>query len=257
MPMKNNKKPIIGLTMTQVVKENQIELWKEYVDSIAKAGGIPILLPSLADFSFYDEYLDEVDGLFITGGDDIMPCEYGEEPLAGFKLEWPMTPERDRFEIEITKKALERNMPVLGVCRGLQIINVVFGGTIFQDIDMQTNRSLKLKHFQECPYWYCQHEIIVDSNSKFYEIMDGEKNIRVNSMHHQAIGKLGTNISVSATAHDGIIEAIECNEYDYAIGVQWHPERLYEREKKWYKLFHSFVVASQAYQSNIKKDKVV
>lgn len=241
----NAKKPVIGLTVTQVLNDNTVSIWKEYMDAIARAGGLPILLPTLADFNDYEGYLDCIDGLFLTGGQDVMPREYGEECLSGFQLGWPMTPQRDAFELAITQKALARNMPVLGVCRGAQVLNVTLGGTLYQDIDTQlTTRTPALKHFQECPYWSVQHKITLDTSSKLCQIM-GQSQLWVNSMHHQSVHQLGQGLVAVATAGDGVVEAVESKDHRYAIGVQWHPERMYEKDDAWYALFHSFVIAAQ------------
>ncbi len=240
------KRPVIGLTVTQNLDDNTVAIWKEYMDAIAKAGGLPLLLPTHGDFSYYPEYLDCIDGLFLTGGQDIMPSAYGEESLAGFQIGWSMVPERDAFELEITKQALARNMPILGVCRGIQVLGVALGGSLVQDIDTQCkDRALPLKHFQECPYWAAQHRVTLDETSKLYQVMGQSKVLWVNSMHHQAVCKLGEGVQVAARSTDGIIEAIEAPAYDYVLGVQWHPERMYAKDDSWYDLFHSFIEAAQ------------
>lgn len=235
-----SKKPVIGITSTHVAEERKIELWLEYAEAVAAGGGIPLILPALESFSEYNRYCEVVDGLLISGGQDLLPNTYGEEALDGFKLGWNMTPERDIFEFEIIKKSMEMNLPILGICRGMQSMAVANGGSLYQDIDTCVNRDKRIKHFQECPYWYESHQVEVEKDSILYKVF-GEKFLYTNSLHHQSIKTVPEGFKVTARAMDGIIEAIESTEHSFVLGVQWHPERLFHKNPKWIKLFQLFI----------------
>jgi putative glutamine amidotransferase len=124
---------VIGITSTWSPERNQHELWDAYTAAVSMAGGIPIILPAISSYSSYDAYLDIIDGLILSGGQDIMPLCYGQEPQTGFELTWQMEPTRDSFELELCRRALERNLPILGICRGEQLLAVANGGTLWQD----------------------------------------------------------------------------------------------------------------------------
>jgi putative glutamine amidotransferase len=128
-----NHQAVIGITSTWSPERNQHELWDAYTAAVSMAGGIPIILPATSSYSSYDAYLDIIDGLILSGGQDIMPLSYGQEPQTGFELTWQMEPTRDNFELELCSRALERNLPILGICRGEQLLAVANGGTLWQD----------------------------------------------------------------------------------------------------------------------------
>lgn len=214
-------KPFIGVSVSIDDGENLYQSGKANSLAIEEAGGIPILLPFLQDNDSIDELVDRLDGLYLTGGGDIDPICFNEEP---HKALGTVQPHRDAFELTITKKMLEKNKPVLGVCKGAQIINVASGGDIFQDIYSQIDQEL-LQHNQKRNKEYPSHTVEVVAGSLLHKLIGGKK-IRVNSFHHQAIRKVGENFIITARASDGIVEAIESKAHRFALGVQWHPEHL-------------------------------
>tara|TARA_Y100000590_G_scaffold179837_1_gene205025 strand:- start:113 stop:664 length:552 start_codon:yes stop_codon:yes gene_type:complete len=159
-----------------------------------------------------------IDGLIITGGNyDISPKLYGEKATIDYKEKI----DRTNFEIKICKKSLEKNIPVLGICGGEQVLNVCLGGTLIEDISKKIPNAIN--HEQIEPRNTTSHSVIIDPDSRLYNIIK-KKEINVNSAHHQSVDKPGKNIKISGRAKDGVIEAIENNKYKWCIGVQWHPE---------------------------------
>lgn len=230
--------------MTQTQKGFAVN--SPYVESITGAGGIPICLP-LGVEKESDTLFEVLDGLLLTGGVDVHPHFYKEEPhqeLGEVMLQ------RDQFEIALTHHALNQGIPILAICRGLQILNVALGGTLYQDIYTQCKGTVIL-HSQKAERSVATHFVDIEEKSKLYEIV-GKKRIAVNSMHHQSIKEVGNYINVVAKARDGIIEAAEMDEtiHPYCLAVQWHPEEMAVMEDEpAKKLFSSFVNATLEYKN--------
>ncbi|MDR3205344.1 MAG: gamma-glutamyl-gamma-aminobutyrate hydrolase family protein [Deltaproteobacteria bacterium] len=220
------KKPIIGVTTTLEWGKKRHELWTAYLLSLERAGAIPVILPSDCRCAHYTQYASLIDGLLLSGGQDVLPQFYAQEPISGFKAKWPMCPARDEFEIELTKVALSRNLPILGICRGLQLLCVAAGGALHQDIDLvNKDKEIRLRHFQYLQADRTSHRVILTKGSLISKIV-GSLEIEVNSLHHQAISRLPEGFLVSARAKDQVIEAMENPNLNFALGVQWHPEQL-------------------------------
>ena len=221
--------PVIGIT--------QCRLLPDYVESVRRAGGEPRVLQFQAEAS-----LEGLDGVLLTGGGDIDPARYHETPHS--KTEAPDAP-RDAFELGLARLALERDVPMLGVCRGLQVVNVASGGTLIQDIPSEVSQALG--HDVDHPLYAIAHEVWVARGSALSIVMQeplGEGEVlQVNSRHHQAIKQTASGFEVSATAPDGIIEAIERPHARFCIAVQWHPENFW-RTGEFRALFEEFVKAS-------------
>lgn len=230
-------KPIIGLTMHPV--EGKMEINNTYIEAIKRAGGIPICLPYM-DEEMMDIVLDGVHAVLLIGGYDVNPLIFGQEPH--YKL-GQVIDERDQSELLMTKKAFERNMPILGICRGEQVLNVAFGGTLYQDIDTQVDNVLK--HTQASKRHELTHTVEL-LPSKLQQII-GADSILTNSFHHQAVDAVAPGFLMNARAKDGVIEGIEHSEHPYCIGVQWHPEGL-QNDAPSDKLFQSFIDAATAYK---------
>ncbi len=216
-------RPRIGLTLDfeepgGYSKFPWLALRQNYAGSIIAAGGLPIALPH-APAELVDAYLDQLDGLVVTGGAfDIDPALYGaadRHPTVALKAE------RTAFEWAITEQALARDLPVLGICGGQQLLNVVLGGTLIQHIPDAVAGALA--HEQPNPRDEPGHEVAVLPGTFLHRLV-GVTSLAVNSAHHQAADRLGEGVVVSATAPDGVIEAIEHRRYRFCIGVQWHPE---------------------------------
>ncbi|MBM7705924.1 putative glutamine amidotransferase [Chryseomicrobium aureum] len=211
-------KPLIGISAE--MSQNQDHFWLPfvYVETVLKYGGLPLMIPVMGDENL-DELSLRLDGLFITGGEDIDPSYYNENPH--LKL-GKIAPEIDQMESELVKLMLELDKPYIGVCRGLHMLNIVQGGTMFQDIHAQREEKSYL-HLQKGPRTYRSHEVELDLDSKIGKIL-GEEKFRVNSFHHQACDQVGRDLKVVARATDGIIEAMESKTHEFAFGFQWHPE---------------------------------
>ncbi|MBU8899755.1 gamma-glutamyl-gamma-aminobutyrate hydrolase family protein [Corallococcus sp. H22C18031201] len=219
------RRPNIGITPDFVQPADsafpRYELKVPYADAVLRAGGLPFVLPYSDDASCVEAYLDRVSGLLVTGGAfDIPPEAYGEKVRDGMGQ---VKEGRTAFETQLMRGALKRNMPVLGVCGGMQLLNVVLGGTLFQDIGREVPgaREHEQKHDRTQP----QHPVEVRSGTLLAEAV-GHGQLMVNSTHHQAVARPGTDVTVSAVAPDGVVEAIESTATGFALGVQWHPEMM-------------------------------
>ena len=247
-------KPIIAITGNFVDGETCIA--DRYYKSIVKAGGIPFIMPPLADKDVIINTLDRVDGLLLTGGGDVNPLWVGEEPSPSLRS---INRERDEAELLTVSLAYNRNIPILGICRGIQVLASALGGTVDQDIaeafsashsvnnSGQTQHAL-IKHSQDADRNEPTHTVKISKDTTLYSIYNTEY-LAVNSMHHQAVRSGGKRFNVSAIAPDGVIEAIESNEFKPIMGVQWHPEWLEESGKN---LF-SWLVKSASEFSDAKK----
>jgi putative glutamine amidotransferase len=207
-----------------------------YLESVYMAGGIPVPLPIISDDEVIETYLGMLDGLLLTGGVDISPLMYGENPI---KEVTGISIGRDEFEFKLFKKALEIDLPILGICRGMQLINAACGGTLFQDIYAQRKNTLGHDPY-DTPYDTLYHSVRIEKGSKLYEIFE-KTNIHVNSFHHQAVKDLGSDIRATAFSSDGIIEGIELDNKSFVVGVQWHPEGLTIKHPEFSSLFNRLV----------------
>jgi len=197
------------------------ELKVPYGEAVLRAGGLPFALPYTDDPACIEAYLDRVSGLLVTGGAfDIPPEAYGEEAREGLGA---LKVSRTTFEAALMRAALKRNMPVLGVCGGMQLLNVVLGGTLYQDIarELPGARQHEQTHARDQP----QHPVEVKDGTQLAEAL-GRGPLMANSTHHQAVKTVGEGVVLSALAPDGVVEAIEAPKYAFALGVQWHPEYL-------------------------------
>ncbi|HDO26108.1 MAG TPA: gamma-glutamyl-gamma-aminobutyrate hydrolase family protein [Nitrospirae bacterium] len=217
---------MIGITGD--VEKNRFSVKIVYAEAVARAGGYPVFLPPSSDRNAAKRLAGLIDALLISGGYDIAPAFYGEKRKASMRL---ISPERFHFERNILRAIMARKKPVLGVCYGVQFLNVALGGTLYQDLAKQKKDAISHRS---------GHKVEIYKGSKLYYIL-GKENIKVNSDHHQGIKKPGKGIIVSASSGDGLTEAIELEDYPCFIGVQWHPEMLSDRHSK--KLFKSFVNA--------------
>lgn len=220
-------KPVIGITPTTDGEKYRIN--HEYCDAVIKSGGTPVILPY--DIENIDEILLSVDAVLLSGGGDIHSQFYGEE-LHGLAKD--IHKERDEFEIGLCHSALQLNKPLLCICRGMQVLNVATGGTIIQHI---------AAHSQKQDKSIATQEIKVVKNTPLYDIFKKQQ-IMVNSLHHQAVFKLGTDIEVCAEFSDGIIEAIYHKGAKFALGVQWHPESMIDSAEQ-QKIFDAFVKSAE------------
>ncbi|HHT9155910.1 MAG TPA: gamma-glutamyl-gamma-aminobutyrate hydrolase family protein, partial [Candidatus Tripitaka sp. YC43] len=198
-------KPFIGINCDlQGEKPRRLSLYCEYYEAVKMAGGIPILLAPLEEVKDIEGLLNRLDGLILSGGDDVWPERYGQTRHARTNL---VSKERDTFDFQLVRQALDMDIPMLGICHGIQLINVVMGGTLIQDIPSHSKVT---------------HKVTVGRGTHLCEFIKTDE-LMVNSSHHQAIDRLGEGLKVSATAEDGIVEAVEGTRHSLVMGVQWHP----------------------------------
>lgn len=230
-------KPLIGLTCqydySQRRKYNKINY--TYIDAIKRVGGIPIILPIVNESDIIERYLGIVQGIILTGGGDAAPLLYGEEPIREVDS---ICYERDNMELKIIKRAYEIEIPIFGICRGIQMINIALGGTIYQDIYRQIPNSLGHNAGSSIEGGYHTIEIVKDSI--LFEIFKKER-IQVNSEHHQSVRALGNNLRINATSLDGVIEGIESTNDKFVLGVQFHPEAMIDKHEEILNIFKYFV----------------
>lgn len=215
--------PVIALTPSWNAEAQRVSVPYTYVAAVLQAGGAPFVIPPSDNDSAVCEALDRADGLILTGGDDVDPAVYGEEKLACCG---ETTPLRDRLEQTLIRHALERGMPILGICRGIQILNAALGGALYQDIAEQFGTQLKHPR-SDIPIGDA-HTVRIEKGTLLYSIY-GVDECPVNSRHHQGLKKIAPGMRISAWAPDGLPEAIEAEDGRPVLGVQWHPEGLIER----------------------------
>ncbi|GHO93739.1 gamma-glutamyl-gamma-aminobutyrate hydrolase [Reticulibacter mediterranei] len=213
---------------------------RAYVHAVERAGGVPILIPILDDLNGLNTLLPRLDGLLISGGIDVDPRNYQEEPHPRLGR---TNPKLDDMEIELVRWALQENIPLLGICRGMQILNVALGGSLYQDLEELYPDSLKHPNW-ELPRNHIAHTIAVEPGSRMAEIL-GESQIPTNSLHHQGVKKVGEGVTVSGRAEDGVVELIEVNGPHFMLAAQCHPEELHSEHPAWARLFKAFIQACE------------
>lgn len=233
--------PVIGIT-TMIEPDGDLHLRPSYINAIADLGGTPILLAKNENDHAIKEQISRIDGLYLTGGTDINPSTYGEEPHPKLGV---VEIGRDEYEIKLIKHALERGVPIIGICRGSQLLNSINGGTMYQSLEDQYEGEL-LQHMQNSARDYLQHTIHVEPDTKFHKIVGVDK-FQVNSFHHQANHKLADEFVLAASAPDGVVEAIEFKTDQFVLGLQFHPEDTYKISEPHRKILEAFIQAAKDY----------
>ena len=211
--------PVIGITGN--FGEKGCELAEGYFESVLKAGATPVIIPPFEDKDALANVLDRVDGLLLSGGGDLNPLFTGEEPIPQLHA---VNYKRDLAELLLIRLAYDRQIPMLGICRGIQMLAAALGGTVWQDIYSQQSGQPLLKHDQQLDRCYASHTVGIATDSTILRPLLGDGPVAVNSFHHQAVRDAGPRLRVCATSPDGIIEAVESAEHKSILGVQWHPE---------------------------------
>jgi putative glutamine amidotransferase len=233
-------KPVIGIIgntfMTEKGMFNSMErafVNSDYINAVLRNGGAPVVIPASSVMEDVEESMTFCDGILFPGGEDIQPWYYGEEPLA---VIGELRPEIDGAYLKAGQYALSHKIPMLGICKGHQFLNILMGGSLYQDISLREKDSIQ--HLQKRDRSYLTHHVEVLEGTRLSSIL-GTGICETNSMHHQAVKELGKGLKASAYAPDGLIEALE-DEEGLILGIQWHPENLIDSAPVMYKLFAEF-----------------
>lgn len=235
-------KPVIGILahpsepLMNPTNNPENKIGQNYTDSIQKAGGLPFIIPIIDKGDLINEYVSRIDGLLVPGGIDIHPSYYHEEKKEKLGITSSIY---DSFEMHFLERAEEKRIPILGICRGIQLLNVYHGGTLYQDLSYRKKNSLNHKQTDPTRWAIC-HSVLFEEGSKLESLFG--KSLMVNSFHHQACKDIANNFKVTARAEDGIVEGIEdITDYPYLVGVQWHPEGFVSKNDSNMPLFVDFV----------------
>jgi len=237
--------PVIGIpgradALAQYPSAPLYGLGQAYVHAVTQAGAAPVVIPPGLDPPLVRAIFTRLDGLLLAGGEDIDPARYGQTP---HECLGRTTPERDRLEIILCRMALDSRVPILGICRGIQVLNVATGGTLYQDLASQRPQGERHDFFSsEFPRDRLSHPVTLNPDSLVARILEAE-NLKVNSLHHQGIERLGEGWRAVGHAPDGLVEAIEAPDHPFAVAVQWHPEELVKHPDHSLRLFRALVEA--------------
>lgn len=229
------KKPIIGLVPLMDEEKESYWMLPGYMKALEEAGGIPVMLPMCTDKEALKQLAEHLDGILFTGGHDVNPAFYGEEPGSQCGV---ICNERDQMEQILFQLGTELNIAMLGICRGMQFINVMCGGSLYQDLPTQMPSDIS--HRQTAPYDRAVHKVSIIENTPLHELLLTDE-LPVNSCHHQAVKVLGNGLQSMALSEDGLIEAIYMPEKKFVWAVQWHPEFFYKVDESSRKIMKIFV----------------
>ena len=245
--------PLIGITPSVSVDTlahgtfERYVLNSAYANAIIASGGIPVALPYMDTGA--EVLLDRLDGLVLSGGGDVEPARFGADSI--HPETYGILPARDQFELDLVHQALRRDMPVLGICRGIQVLNVALGGTLVQDIANQHESSTPLGHRQQAEGIAANqpgHTVTLAAGSLLHDLV-GHTSLPVNSFHHQAIDRLAAGLEAIAVSDDGIIEAVVLPDHRFVLGVQWHPELMFADHRVQLLWFEALVSAARIHQA--------
>ena len=244
--MPSRRPPLIGITCTEIESARvhhppHVGQNRSYVRAIAHAGGAPLLIPNLTDPILLRRLYEALDGLLLPGGADVDPGRFGEMPHE--KL-GSIDAIRDETEITLARWAMEEGLPLLAICRGLQVLNVAQGGSLVQDIQSQIPDAQQHDWYAEFPRDHLSHSVTILPDAKLADIME-DTTLKVNSLHHQSVKVVAPGLLITAHAPDGVIEAAEAAEQPFVIGVQWHPEELVDHRQHKHKIFVALIEACQ------------
>jgi putative glutamine amidotransferase len=243
-------RPLIGMTMWIAAHDDRREyptpytfefLHRAYAEMIRRAGGVPVLLPNPADPEEVERLVGALDGLLLTGGEDLEPHRFKED-VQTKTLE--LAPDRDQFEIMAVQQADKIGLPILGICRGIQSLNVAYGGSLYQDLLEQREKPTN-NHSRGGLFYRRFHDVTIEKATRLYEII-GDDKIRVSTAHHQAVKDLGRDLQVNAHApEDRVIEGVEVPGQRFVLAVQWHPEIMPEDDQNTQRLAEAFITAAR------------
>jgi putative glutamine amidotransferase len=232
------RRPAIGITIGYARQEDELfALRDDYVRAVEDGGGLPLVFaPGREEDA--PALLDHVSGLVLSGGADVDPRLYGEQPHPRLGR---VIAERDAFELALCREALDRGLPILAICRGQQVLNVATGGTLVQDIPSEVSGAHD--HDPETERWATTHQVTIVAGTRLRAIL-GADTVAVNSFHHQAVRDPGRGVVISARSEDGVVEGIEIPEQPFVVGVQWHPEAFWDHGRRFQPLFEALAGAS-------------
>jgi putative glutamine amidotransferase len=242
--MSGERPPTIGVTCIAIHTDQRPPRLGQnisYVNAVIRAGAAPLLIPHLADAPLLRSLYNVLDGLLLTGGEDIDPVHYGE---TRHEKCGAISPERDETELVLTRWAMQEDKPLLAICRGIQVLNVALGGSLYQDITAQVPGAERHAWYPGFPRDRHSHTLDIPPQTRLAQI-SGTTSLPVNSLHHQAVKDLAPGLVVVARAQDGIVEAVEAPDHPFAVGVQWHPEELANGDVRAQRLFDALAKASR------------
>lgn len=233
-------KPMIGVLPLYDTDKNSYWMLPDYMKAVEASGGIPVMLPLTTDESMIAVLANTFDGFLFTGGHDVNPEMYDEQirDTCG-----ELCKERDRMEEILFEKVIALDKPAFGICRGLQLFNVILGGTLYQDIATQSTAEIQTEHKQSPPYTELVHTVHISNHNLLKEILQVDQ-FQVNSYHHQGIQTLSPQLIAAAVAEDGLVESVVLPGYSFVLAVQWHPEYSFTVDRYSRQLFAAFVRAS-------------
>lgn len=241
-------RPLIGITAYDYVKPNGLKYdvcYEKNATAIEAAGGVPVLIPSNLSIESLRVIYERLDAILLPGGGDMNPEAYKTTAEDDIPL-YDVSDNRDALEISLAQWAVEDDVPVFGICRGIQVMNVALGGSLVQDINKHIKTDLRhmITSLKEESRDKILHDVSIEAGTRLSSIL-GEKEIPVNSLHHQALGEVAPGATITALSPDGIIEGIELADKHFVMAVQWHPEDLVENDERMKNLFTSFVQAAR------------
>lgn len=239
------RRPLIGITgrkdnSARLHNSPLIAVGETYIRAIHKVGGTPVILPPVVQADDWATLLNQLDGLLFSGGEDIMPTHYGQAPEAWLG---GVDEERDDAELGLARLALQQQLPILGICRGHQVLNVALGGTLYQDLAVQVPGSLDHAYSPARSLTTLVHPVTLEPDSQLAALLGGTT-FQVNSAHHQAVQEAGEGLRIVGHAPDGVVEAVELPGYPFFISVQWHPEVMVKFSDEMVPLFEALVTAA-------------
>lgn len=245
----DQKRPVIGVVPLYDIQRDSLWMIPGYLDGIAAAGGIPVVLPLTEDEQVLGQLANDVDGFLMTGGQDVSPALYGEERLDSCGETLPV---RDGMESRLFQLCLERDVPVLGICRGIQLMNVLLGGTLYQDLPSQ--HPTETEHHMSPPYDRPVHQVEICKGTPLFDLIQTER-MDVNSYHHQAVRDKAPALQTMAVSEDGLIEAVCLPERPFVWAVQWHPELSWRTDEKSRRIFEAFVGRCASERNRCEKNE--
>jgi putative glutamine amidotransferase len=235
---------VIGITCAEIQPDqperpSRVGLNQSYIRAVSRAGAAALLIPHLPDEHRLRPIYDRLDGLLLSGGGDVDPAHYGERIHEKCRT---LEPRRDEMELMLVNWAMDEGKPILALCRGIQLLNVAQGGSLYQDIEAQIQDAERHDWQHGYPRTYRAHIVTIAAGTRLAEIVEATE-MPVNSLHHQALKRIAPGFIVTARAPDGIVEAMEAENHPFAIGIQWHPEELADSDAKAQHLFDALVEA--------------